>query len=114
MRIAARIPHLPIPLRVSHTSRTILARNLAISRSVADGRELRPHARRVGSRRGLGITLLAIDRIGLGILTVTFLGSLAGVLFLLLPGLPFFADFLEFCDDVSDEVSDDDRWVKLR
>jgi hypothetical protein len=99
MRIPAWVAtNLAIALWVSHTSTTVLAGNLTISRSIADRRQLRSHAARVGGWRALRITLLTVDWVGLGILAVAFLGSLALVLFLLLSCFPLFSDLLEFCD----------------
>jgi hypothetical protein len=98
VRVAARITDLSIALWVRHTTSSVLGRNLAICRSVADGRELRADAGRIRSRGPLRIALLAIDLVRLGILAVALLGSLASILFLLLPGLPFFSDLLEFCN----------------
>lgn len=90
---------------VDHTTATVSAVYLAISGLVPDRRELRTNTAGVG--RGLGSTLCRVwcsrcfDLVGLGGLsgssTLTFFSSLALGLFLLLAGLPFFADLFEFC-----------------
>lgn len=103
MRVVGRVAHLPVAL-VNHatTGRTVLARHLAISRLVADRRQLRANAASVGrwlaSLRWVGgprsLDLVGLSSLGSG--TFTLLGSLALGLFLLLAGLPLLADLLEF------------------
>jgi hypothetical protein len=102
VRVVGRIAHLSVALVDHATARgAVLARNLAISGLVSDGRELRANTAGIGG----GLTLRGIGRArgvdlvglhGLGSSTLTLLSGLALSLFLLLSGLPFLADFLEF------------------
>lgn len=103
VRVVRRVAHLAVAL-VDHaaTGRTVLARDLAISGLVADGRQLRTNTTSVGRRltslgrvgRTGGLDLVSLRSLGGS--TFTLLGSLALGLFLLLAGLPFLADLLEF------------------
>ena len=103
VRVARRIGHLTI--LVNHTTATVSAVHLAISGLVPDRGKLRTNTAGVGW--GLSSTLCRVwcprcfDLVCLsglsGSSTLTFLGSLALSLFLLLAGLPFFADLFEFC-----------------
>ena len=98
------VAHLAVVL-VDHATGggTVLARDLAVGSLVADGRELRTNTAGVGGRLALGRVggtrgLDLVGLRGLGGSTLTFLGSLALSLFLLLASLPFLADLLEFCE----------------
>lgn len=102
VRVVGGIAHLSVAL-VDHAAArgAVLARNLAISGLVADGRELRANTAGVGgglALRGVGgargVDLVGLH--GLGSSTLTLLSGLALSLFLLLSGLPFLADLLEF------------------
>lgn len=102
VRVVGRVTHLPVALVDHATTRAaVLAIDLAISRLIADGRELGTDTAAVsgglatlrGVRRAGGIDLTSLG--GLGSSTLTLFSSLALRLFLLLAGLPFLADLLE-------------------
>jgi hypothetical protein len=80
-----------------------LVGNLAIGRLVADRRQLRANAASVSRRlttlrrvrRAGGIDLAGLGSLGSS--SLTLFSSFTLRLFLLLAGLPFLADLLEFC-----------------
>lgn len=102
VRVAVRVAHLSVAL-VDHTAArgAVLAGHLTISSLVADRRQLRANTGSVGrglSLGGIGWTR-SVDLAGLCRLcssTLTLLSGLALCLFLLLSGLPFLANLLEF------------------
>lgn len=112
--------HLAVALRVDHpagTTRRILARDLVLGGLVADrgqlGSDTAGVARRLAGLRGVSRST-ALDLTGLSLSlgsrrTLTLFGGLALVLFLLLAGLPFLADFLELCRGVKRKDGQFDR-----
>lgn len=101
VRIVGRVPHLPVALIDHSTTRgTILTRHLAVCRLVSNRRKLRTDTtavsrglslRRIGRARGIDLASLSLSSD-----TLTVLSGLALSLLLLLPGLPFLANLLEF------------------
>lgn len=125
-RVRVVAVHLPIALRVHHPPWTtwgiLSTRYGAISwliakrgqadrgsRGISRGLPCLRRIRRSRSTLDLAALSLCLGlglRLGLSLSlsrgsTLTFLGSLALRLFLLLPGLPLFTDFFELCKDIS-------------
>jgi hypothetical protein len=103
VRVVWGVGHLPIVLVDHATARrtTVLAGDLAIRGLISNRRELRADSTCIGRWLSVGRVRRVgrFNLIGLGSLsssTLTLLNSLALSLFLLLAGLPFLTDFLEF------------------
>jgi hypothetical protein len=103
VRVVGRVPHLSVALVDHATARTtVLVGDLTVGRLVADGRQLRANAAGVsgglttlrGVRRSGGIDLTGLGSLGSS--SLTLFSSLTLRLFLLLAGLPFLANLLEF------------------
>lgn len=102
VRVVGRVAHLSVALVDHATARgAVLAGNLAIGSLIADRRQLRPDTASIGGGLALGgvggarsVDLGGLRRLGSS--TLTLLGGLALSVFLLLSGLPFLANLLEF------------------
>lgn len=100
VRVAGRVSHLSVALVDHTTGGRVLTWHLVVCRLVSDGRKLRTGTsvrRRLSTLRvggtSWGINLASLC---LSCLAFTLFDSFALSLFLLLAGLPFFADLLEF------------------
>lgn len=78
----------------------VLRRHLLAGGSITNGGQVRSTARTVvlgGSAGLVGVLGLAVDGLGAGAAALAIFLGLPLSLFLLLAGLPFLADLLEFC-----------------
>ena len=99
--VGVDLPTIPRLIHLLRSTR-VWSGNLSTRLIVAERRKLRTHTRRVASAGGSvgGIGSRAVDgRSTTEGGALTFFLGLALVVFLLLAGFPFLADFLELCDD---------------